>query len=444
MKKLSIIGFGRFGKTLHRLFSDDFEITIYDKNPKVLKDFSKDRFKVVPSLEEVYESDIIVYAVPISSFEEVIRSHKKYIEKRHTLIDVLSVKEYPKKVFTEHLEDQCEDVLLTHPMFGPDSSKDGFEDLPIVLDKFKMGDEDYNSWRELFEKKGLRVVELTAKEHDELAANSQGVTHFLGRVLEKFALSPTPIDTLGAKKLQQVMQQTCNDTWQLFRDLQNYNEYTSDMRIRFGKAYESVYNALLPERVSDKGLIFGIQGGKGSFNEQALMDYVTRHDIAGYKVKYLYTTEKVLQSLEKGEIDFGQFAIENSVGGLVDESIKAMANFKFDIAEEFAIIISHFLMKQKGVETEKVDTIMTHPQVLKQCKTTLEKKYPELEKTSGEGDLIDHANVAKAMNQGKMDENIAVMGPEILADLYDLEIIEGNLQDNKENFTSFLMVERTS
>ena len=56
--------------------------------------------------------------------------------------------------------------------------------------------------------------------------------------------------------------------------------------------------------------------------------------------------------------------------------------------------------------------------------------------------MIDQARVAKAISEGKVADNVVVMGPKILSELYDLEIIDENLQDNKENFTSFLMVKR--
>ena len=85
---------------------------------------------------------------------------------------------------------------------------------------------------------------------------------------------------------------------------------------------------------------------------------------------------------------------------------------------------------------------MAHPQVFAQCKTTLEKKYSHLELTSGEGELIDHALVAKSLNENKLPKHIATMGSRVLAELYDLQIIEENLQDLHENYTSFLLVKR--
>ena len=65
-------------------------------------------------------------------------------------------------------------------MFGPDSSKNGFKNLPIVIDKFLTRNETYTFWKNYFKEKKLRVIELTAEEHDKLAANSQGLTHFIG------------------------------------------------------------------------------------------------------------------------------------------------------------------------------------------------------------------------------------------------------------------------
>ena len=77
------------------------------------------------------------------------------------------------------------------------------------------------------------------------------------------------------------------------------------------------------------------------------MEYVKSKNIGNYKVKYLYTTEKVLRNLNKGNIDFGLFAIYNTIGGIVDESTYAMARYKFKIVYEFAISIAHCLMKRK-------------------------------------------------------------------------------------------------
>ena len=43
------------------------------------------------------------------------------------------------------------------------------------------------------------AVEMTPEEHDQLAAKTQGITHFVGRVLKDAGVGVTEIDTLGSK-----------------------------------------------------------------------------------------------------------------------------------------------------------------------------------------------------------------------------------------------------
>ena len=442
MKTISIVGFGRFGRVLYRLLKDDFAVTVFIRKPVNAKMEVTSNTVLTNSIADVYKSDVIFFAVPIDAFEGVIKLHKKYFRPDHLLVDVLSVKLHPKKVFEKYLKGSTTQALLTHPMFGPDSSKDGFNNLPIIMDRFKADEANYNFWKNYFANKHLRVIEMSARDHDRIAANSQGLTHFVGRLLDSYGLKATSVDSLGTKKLLEVIDQTCNDTWQLFTNLQHFNPYTNSMRIKLGYTYDRLYNKLLPKRHNRQYITFGIQGGKGSFNEQAIREYVTNEKIKKYRIKYLYTTATVMRALHAGEIDFGQFAIHNSVGGIVDESVRAMADYKFKIVGEFAIKISHALMIRKDANLNDVTTIMTHPQVLAQCKATLGRKYPKLKQASGTGILLDHAVVAKQLGRGKLPKNIATMGSSILAGLYGLKIVEDNLEDAKENFTSFLVVTR--
>jgi hypothetical protein len=310
------------------------------------------------------------------------------------------------------------------------------------MDRFKSSNDEFEFWQQYFANKGLQVIEMTADEHDRLAADSQGVTHFVGRILGEFGFEGSKIDTLGARKLLEIKTQVCNDTWQLFVDLQTYNPHTRAMRVRLSEAQTKIFNQLLPNRIYRDRLVIGIQGGHGSFNEEAARYYLSRTPDMPFELKYLYTTENVLRALHEGLVDRGLFAIHNSTGGIVTETVQATARYNFDIVEEFAIKISHALMVASGVDFSQVDTIMTHPQVLRQCRTNLDKKYSKLKQTSGEGDLVDHAKVAELLGRGELPNNIAVMGSKVLAEINNLKLIEDNLQDQEANFTSFLWVQR--
>ena len=302
-KKIAIVGFGRFGRTLLRLLEGDFEVGIYDVLPlSSLRTELEGKAEIIEGIENIYASDVIYYAVPISCFVDVIEAHKKYFRPNNLLIDILSVKLYPKKIFEFSLEGLDVRAMLIHPMFGPDSSRDGFTNLPLIMDRFTAREEDYIFWKNFFSKKGLSVVEMSAEKHDRLAANSQGVTHLIGRILDDMGYDKTIIDSNGAKKLLEVKEQTCNDTFELFIDLQQYNPYTKHMRSKLREAYKKINRLLISENAVEN--TYGIQGGKGSFNEQALISYLAQRQISKYKISYLYTTENVLKYLNDEDINY--------------------------------------------------------------------------------------------------------------------------------------------
>jgi arogenate dehydrogenase (NADP+) len=443
MKTVAVLGFGRFGRVWASMLRDDWDVVVHDSDPARQQAAATEGFTVVP-LQTALSASTICYCVPISAFEATLQEHQPYfagLTGPRTLIDTLSVKVYAREVFDRHLPPAYQ-AMLTHPMFGPDSvAVGGLAGQPIVLDRYRMHEEDFIRWEQYFVRKGLNVVVMSADEHDRLAAESQGVTHFVGRTLERFGFSRTPIDTLGTRTLHEITAQVTNDTEQLFVDLQTRNPYTSAMRVRLSHAQDTVFDQLLPNRVFPDRLVVGIQGGRGSFNEEAARHYLSAAGVPSELV-YLHTTERVLRAMHEGTVDRGLFAIHNSVGGMVGESVRAMARYRFDIIEEFEIKIAHALMMSSTGVAADVDTVMTHPQVLAQCRSTLSKKYPNLRQTSGEGDLIDHAKVAELIGSGELPANIATMGSSVLADIHGLRVIEDNLQDLDENFTSFLWVQR--
>ena len=120
--------------------------------------------------------------------------------------------------------------------------------LPIVMCPISPAeDERYRAVKALFQRMDLDVLEMSAEEHDEEAAYSQGVTHFVGRTLSAMGMKPTPIATQGYRSLMTIVEQTCNDPVQLFYDLQRFNPYAKEMRLSLQVAVEKVLNALRRE-----------------------------------------------------------------------------------------------------------------------------------------------------------------------------------------------------
>lgn len=191
----------------------------------------------------------------------------------------------------------------------------------------------------------------------------------------------------------------------------------------------------------EKKLKIGIQGGRGSFNEEACRFYCRERGIGDYEIVYLYTSDRVLAALEKREIDFGVSAIENTLGGLVWETINALSQYNCRILDNFQIVINHALLAKPGVKIGQIETIMSHPQALAQTQVTVAREYPEKKRVSGEGILVDQATAAAALAKGELPPTVAVIASRVCAELFGLDILAEGLQDMDENFTTFLWME---
>ncbi|HET8574924.1 MAG TPA: prephenate dehydratase domain-containing protein [Candidatus Paceibacterota bacterium] len=189
-------------------------------------------------------------------------------------------------------------------------------------------------------------------------------------------------------------------------------------------------------------LVIGIQGGKGSFNEQAIRALCEKKKISDYEIVYCFTTKNVLKALAEGKINRGLFAIQNSLSGMVLETINALSEYNCKILESFQLNISHALYTFPGVSMKEVDTILSHPVALGQCKKTLARKYPGKKLVSGTGKLIDQATAAKALSLGKLPRTTAVLASSVCGEFYPLDIQAKNLRDRRDNFTTFLFVSR--
>ncbi|OVA05858.1 Prephenate dehydrogenase [Macleaya cordata] len=169
--------------------------------------------------------------------------------KRSTLfVDVLSVKEFPRNLFLQILPLEF-DVLCTHPMFGPESGKNGWRGLPFVYDKVRIGNEKSRISRcekflNIFVQEGCRMVEMPCAEHDRSAAESQFITHTMGRVLEKFGLESTSINTKGYETLLNLVENTSGDSFDLYYGLFMYNKNAMEQLERLDMAFESLKKQL--------------------------------------------------------------------------------------------------------------------------------------------------------------------------------------------------------
>lgn len=236
------------------------------------------------------ELDVVLLATSIISFERmatnIVEPLKKYIaentDKRGPLIvDVLSVKEYPREILLEIIPKEC-DIMCTHPMFGPDSGKNGWFNLNFVYERTRLGgivldqkahddleddkfveegtdtihwihehSEEHIEGKDrmerflsIWEEEGCKMVPLSCADHDAYAANSQFITHLMGRILGAQGLEPTPIDTKGFGSVLNLIKSTTADSFDLFYGLYKYNHYSMNTIVRLRESMDDVVERL--------------------------------------------------------------------------------------------------------------------------------------------------------------------------------------------------------
>lgn len=241
--RVGIYGLGRFGSfwadTVRRNTRDDIEIVASSRHPHAVPEGV-----VFLEEDELFATcDVLFFCVAISSFESVLKNMNGRIKKGAVVFDTCSVKAYPARWMKEYLGDDYT-LIASHPMFGPDSAKNGLKGLPIVLCPLDADEKIVQCFTDEFASWGLKVLRMTPLVHDKEAAYSQGVTHFVGRTLREMGLCDTEIATSGYKALMTIVDQTCNDPLQLFYDLQRFNPYAKEMRLSLQYATEKILNKL--------------------------------------------------------------------------------------------------------------------------------------------------------------------------------------------------------
>ena len=182
----------------------------------------------------------------------------------------------------------------------------------------------------------------------------------------------------------------------------------------------------------------GIQGGKGSFSEQAATQFAMNHGIDDFNIVYQISSESVLGGLESDETDYGVIAMEIAQGGVVIESVEALARYRCSIIEMFHIPVDQNLLGIAGMNVGDITEIHSHQQALRQCKDFLSEHFwtrPLIEED-------DTAESARRLSEGKLPKTAGVISNKACSELYDLEILQESIHDLKHNLTLFLGVKK--
>lgn len=252
--RVGIMGFGNFGQFLAKEFLKQNHLVFATSRSSYVEVCAKmgvtwvDWSEGAKGLLEKHKVEVLLISTSIISFEQTIKSLPFEVMKAQgpLLVDVCSVKTFPKRVMLESLPENC-GILCTHPMFGPESGKHGWQDLPFMFEHVRRVSKKDNKevdcstrFVKIFETAGCRMVDMSCEEHDRHSAASQFITHLTGRVLAAQGCQATPIDTKGFKSLQLLVENTCKDSFELFYGLYKYNPNSADQLASFAKSLEAI------------------------------------------------------------------------------------------------------------------------------------------------------------------------------------------------------------
>ena len=127
----------------------------------------------------------------------------------------------------EHAE-----IVATHPLFGPQSARDGLAGLKIAVCPIR-GRRCFRLAAFLRSRLQLNVILTTPEDHDREAAMVQGLTHLIAKVLVEMEPLPTRMTTKSFDLLVAAVNMVRHDAQEVFEAIERANPYSSNVRKRF-------------------------------------------------------------------------------------------------------------------------------------------------------------------------------------------------------------------
>jgi prephenate dehydratase len=171
------------------------------------------------------------------------------------------------------------------------------------------------------------------------------------------------------------------------------------------------------------------QGESGAYSEQAAIEFHS-HQILTLPCA---TFEDVFTSVSSRAADRGIIPVENSLAGSIHRNYDLMLRHELHITGEYYLRVSHCLLALPGTRQDEIRRVHSHPQALAQCEANLKKlgveTIPEADTAGSARQLAQHP-----------DREAAVLASRRAGEVYGLQVLAENMEDNPENYTRFLVL----
>jgi prephenate dehydratase len=176
-----------------------------------------------------------------------------------------------------------------------------------------------------------------------------------------------------------------------------------------------------------------IQGTAGSFHHQAVKAWFDSEDFLLVPAE---TFTKAFLQLETHEADIAILAIENSIHGSLTETLDLIEQHHYPIVGEIYLRIHQQLIGLPDAPVAGIKYVYSQPVALAQCNNYLATHLPH-------ATPVDYHDTTASVQYVKEqnDPSIAAVAGIDAAKEYGLSVIAKNIEDNKQNFTRFLVID---
>ncbi len=171
-------------------------------------------------------------------------------------------------------------------------------------------------------------------------------------------------------------------------------------------------------------------GPEGTFTQAAAL----KHFGHSVQTTPLATIGDVFREVESGAASYGVVPVENSTEGVVNHTLDEFMHSSLKICGEVTLRIHHHLLG-KGTDLSAVKKVYAHQQALAQCRKWLDTHLPKVE-------LVDVSSNAEAARRAAEEAGAAAIASEAAAEIYGLDILQRNIEDEPDNTTRFLVIGR--
>lgn len=169
-------------------------------------------------------------------------------------------------------------------------------------------------------------------------------------------------------------------------------------------------------------------GPEGTFTQAAAL----KHFGHSVKTDALGSIAQVFREVEAGDCHYGVVPIENSIEGVVNHTLDLLINSSLMICGEVELRIHHHLLSKED-DIKNVNKVYGHQQALAQCRTWLDEHLANAER-------IDVSSNAVGAKSAISEKQTAAIASETAAEIYGLNTLVRNIEDEPDNTTRFLVL----